>query len=144
MILIYFVTALGFKAEKENVSTAILGLFACKEISFQYLFSGGQQVDVFASVGHTEKSQNPRNGAAVWVEDVTKSGFTACVVEFGDSSNGTKEVDWIAVQTALYESQIGTKSLSSWTACTECERIDFKQNSGCHDLVGRGLESKQL
>ena len=127
MILIDFVTALGFKAGKENVTTAIPGLFACKKISFQYLFSGGQQVKVFASVAHTEKSQNPRNGAAVWVEDVTRSGFTACVVEFGDSSNGTKEVDWIAVQTAPYGSQIGTKSLSSWTTGTECERIDFKQ-----------------
>ena len=78
-----------------------------------------------------ERSQNPRNGGAIWVDDVTESGFTACVVEFGDSSNGTKEVDWIAVQTAPSGSQIGTKSLSSWTTGTECQRIDFQQVGLC-------------
>ncbi|CAH3165282.1 unnamed protein product, partial [Pocillopora meandrina] len=126
-VIIYFLTALGFKAGKENIVTTTPGLFACKEISFQYRFYGGQQVKVFASVGHTERSQNPRNGGAVWVDDVTESGFTACVVEFGDSSNGTKEVYWIAIQTAPLGSQIGAKSLSSWTTGTECEKIDFQQ-----------------
>ena len=124
-------TALGFKAGKENITTTTPGLFACKKISYQYHFYGGQQIKVFASVGHTERSQNPRNGGAIWVDDVTESGFTACVVEFGDSSNGTKEVDWIAVQTTPSGSEIGTKSLSSWTTGTECEKIDFQQVELC-------------
>ena len=68
-----------------------------QEISFQYHFYDRQKVKVFASVGHTERSQNPRNGGAIWVDNVIESGFTVCVVEFGDSSNSTKEVDWIAV-----------------------------------------------
>ena len=136
-VIIYFLTALGFKAGKENIVTTTPGLFACKEISFQYRFYGGQQVKVFASVGHTERSQNPRNGGAVWVDDVTESGFTACVVEFGDSSNGTKEVDWIAIQTAPLGSQIGAKSLSSWTTGTECKKIDFQQVELCSSAIHR-------
>ena len=124
---ILFFAALSFKAGKDNITTATPGLFACKKISFQRPFYGGQQVKVLASVGHTEKSKNPRNGAAFWVEDVETSGFTACVVEFGDSSNGTKEVNWIAVQSAPSGSQIGTASLNAWTTGTECKRIDFQQ-----------------
>ncbi|KAJ7382890.1 hypothetical protein OS493_031948 [Desmophyllum pertusum] len=46
-------------------------------------FNHGQDVDVLASVGHAVKSQTTRNGAAIWVEDVTANGFTVCVLEFG-------------------------------------------------------------
>ena len=127
MRLIHFFAALSFKAGRDNLTTAAPGLFACKKISFQHIFYGGQKVRFLASVGHTEKSKNPRNGAAVWVEGVKTSGFTACVVEFGDSSNGTKEVNWIAVQSTPSGSQIGTASLNSWTTGTECKRIDFQQ-----------------
>ena len=112
---------------RDNITTATPWLFECKEISFQDPFYGGQQVKVLASVGHTIKSQSPRGGAAIWVEDVVANGFTACVVEFGDGSNGTKEVNWIAVQSAPSGSQIGTASLNSWTTGTECKRIDLQQ-----------------
>ena len=70
----------------------------------------------------------PRNGGAIWVDDVIQSGFTACVE---DSSNGTKEVNWIAVRTAPSGSQISTKLLSSWTTGTEFERMDFQQVELC-------------
>ena len=65
--LILYFAALSFKAGKDNITTATPGLFACRKVSFQHPFYGGQQVKVLASVGHTEKSKNPRNGAAVWV-----------------------------------------------------------------------------
>ena len=70
----------------------------------------------------------PRNGGAIWVDDVIESGFTACVE---DSSNGTKEVNWIAVRTAPSGSQISTKLLSSWTTGTKFERMDFQQVELC-------------
>ena len=73
------------------------------------------------------KSQTRRNGAAVWVEDVKASEFTVCVLEFGDGSNKSAEVNWIAFQSALLGSQIGTTSLNAWTTGTECKRIDFQQ-----------------
>ena len=70
----------------------------------------------------------PRNGGAIWVDDVIEIGLTACV---RDSSNSTKEVNWIAVGTAPLGSQISTKLRSSWTTGTECERIDFQQVELC-------------
>ena len=103
------------------------GLFACKVIHFQRPFRGGQQIKVLASIGHTGRSQSPRNGASVWVEDVKASEFTVCVLEFGDGSNGTGEVNWIAFRSSPYGSQIGTTSLNSWTTGTKCKRIDFQQ-----------------
>ncbi|XP_078383748.1 uncharacterized protein LOC144666226 [Oculina patagonica] len=119
--------ALSFKAGKDNVTTTTPGLFACKKISFQYPFYGGQQVKVFTSVSHTLTSPTPRSGAAIWVEDVTANGFTVCVVEYGQGSNGTIEVNWIALKTGPPGSQLGTASLNPWTVGTKCKRIVFKQ-----------------
>ena len=104
-------------------------MFACKVIYFKSPFYGGQQVTVLASVGHTTKSQTPRNGAAVWLEAVTASKFTVCILEFGNGSNKTAEVNWLSFQASLSGSQIGTTSLNSWTTGTECKRIDFQQVS---------------
>ena len=84
---------------------------------------------VLASVGHTAQSQAPRNGAAIWVEDVTASEFTICVLEFGNGSNRTLEINWLSFQASLHGSQTGTTSLNSWTAGTKCKRIDFQQVS---------------
>lgn len=128
-IVIYSFTALGFKAGKDNITTVTPGLFACKVIYFPSPFYDGQQVKVLASVGHTVKSRTTRNGAAVWVEAVTGSEFTVCVLEFGNGSNKTVEVNWLSFQASLRGSQIGTTSLSSWTTGTKCKRIDFQQVS---------------
>ena len=84
---------------------------------------------VLASVGHTVKNQTPRNGAAVWVEAVKASEFTVCVLEFGNGSNRTLEVNWLSFQASLRGSQIGSASLNSWTTGTQCKRIDFQQVS---------------
>jgi len=119
--------ALGFKTGKDNVTTLTPGLFACKKVSFQFPFQSGQQVKVLASVGHSVKSPIPRYGAAIWVEDVTTSGFTVCVLEYGAGSNGTTEVNWIALQSPPHGSQLGTASLNPWTSGTKCKRIIFKQ-----------------
>jgi len=117
------------KAGKDNITTITPGLFACKVIYFPSPFYGGQQVTVLASVGHITQSQAPRNGAAVWVEDVTASEFTVCVLKFGNASNRTLEINWLSFQASLRGSQIGTTSLNSWTAGTKCKRIDFQQVS---------------
>ena len=109
------------------MTTASQGLFACKKIFFPIPFYGGGQLKVLASIGHTEKSQNPRNGAAVWVEDVKASEFTVCVVEFGEGSNMSAQVDWVAFDTSPPNSQTGTASLNTWTTGTECKRVDFQQ-----------------
>ena len=127
----YSFTVLGFQAGKDNVTTSPPGLFACKKIYFQTPFYGGQRVTVLASVGHTVKSQTPRNGAAVWVEGVKASKFTVCVLEFSQGSNKSLEVNWIAFTDKFHGSQIATTSLNSWTTGTECKRIDFQQVRIC-------------
>lgn len=131
LTLLFSFTALGFKAGKDNVTTSSPGLFGCKKIYFQTPFYGGQQVTVLASVGHTVKSQTPRNGAAVWVEGVKGSEFTVCVLEFSQGSNKTVLVNWVAFASVPHGSQIGTTSLNSWTTGTKCKRIDFQQVRIC-------------
>ena len=75
------------------------------------------------------KSLTPRDGSAIWVEDVTASGFTVCVVEYAEGSNGTTEVNWMAFQSAPSGSQLETTSLDAWTSGTTCKKIAFKQVS---------------
>lgn len=122
-------TALSLKAGKENITSAAPRLFACRKITFPTPFYGGQQVKVFASVGHTVKSAILRNGAAIWVEDVSVNGFTACLVEYAQGSNGTTEVNWMALQSAPPGSQMDTTFLEPWTSGTTCKKIAFKQVS---------------
>ena len=109
------------------MTTTTPGLFACKQIFFTVSFSGGLQVSVFASVGHSVKSPTPRNGAAIWIEEISVRRFTVCVLEFGDGSNGTTEVNWIALQSAPRGSQLGTASLSAWASGTKCKKIYLQQ-----------------
>ena len=122
-------TELSFNAGKEIITSTAPALFACKKISFPNPFYGGQQGKVFASVGHTVKSLTSRNGAAIWVEDVTANGFTVCIVEYAEGSNGTTEVNWMALHSAPSGSQMGTSSLEAWTSGTACKRIAFKEVS---------------
>ena len=122
--------AASFKAGKDNVTTSSPGLFACKKISFSQPFNGGKKVKVFASFGHSmERSPTRGNGAAIWVELEDQNQFTTCVSEYGEGSNGTAEVNWIAVQSVPSGAQIGTADLDSWTTGTQCKRIDFPQVS---------------
>ncbi len=104
-------------------------LFACKNISFDKSFPARREVYVFASVSHSVKSPTPRNGAAVWVENVTARRFTVCVLEFGDGSNGTTEINWFAMQTVPRGSQLGTAFLRAWNAETKCQKIYFEKVS---------------
>ena len=122
--------AASFKAGKDNVTTSSPGLFACKKISFSQPFNGGKKVKVFASFGHSvQRSPTRGNGAAIWVESEDQNQFTTCVSEYGEGSNGTAEVNWIAVQSVPSGAQIGTADLDPWTTGTQCKRIDFPQVS---------------
>ena len=86
-----------------------------------------QKSQVLASKSHSVKGPNRGNGAALWIESTTKTGFTVCVLEYGDGSNGTTEVNWIALQSAPVGSQLGTASINSWTTGTECKKIAFQK-----------------
>ena len=85
---------------------------------------------MFASFGHSVKRSPTRgNGGAIWVESENQNQFTTCVSEYGEGSNGTAEVNWIAVQSVPSGAQIGTADLNSWTTGTQCKRIHFPQVS---------------
>ena len=85
---------------------------------------------VFASFGHSvERGPTRGNGAAIWVESEGQNQFTTCVSEYSEGSNGTAEVNWIAVQSVPSGAQIGTADLDSWTTGTQCKRVDFPQVS---------------
>ena len=104
-------------------------LFACKKVTFEEPFTGRDEIKVLASTSHAVKSPSYGSGAAVWVESANKKGFTVCVLEFGDGSNGTAQVNWIALQSAPHGSQFGTTSFNPWTAGTECKRVAFQKVS---------------
>lgn len=120
-------TAPSIKAGKDNVTTNSPGLFGCKKIYFQHPFHGKQQVKIFASFGHNIGSSGHRYGGAVWVESVSTSGFTACVLEFGDGSNSTSEINWLALQSVPLGTQSETVHLNAWTTGKKCTTIKFKQ-----------------
>ena len=107
--------------------TTSLSLFACKNVSFEEPFIGGQEIKIFISKSHATKSSFRGNGAAIWVESVNNKAFTACVLEYGDGSSGTSQVNWMALQSVPTGAQLDTASLNSWTSGTNCERIAFEK-----------------
>ncbi|XP_044179849.1 uncharacterized protein LOC122961271 isoform X2 [Acropora millepora] len=127
--------AISFKAGKTNITVISPGLFACKTITFAQSFSGGKQVKVFASFGHSLNNQAPGNGAAIWVESTDRTQFRACTYEYSNGSNSTAKINWIALQSAPIGAQLGTTSLDSWTTGTECKKIDFPQRFATPPIV---------
>ena len=107
--------------------TTTLSLFACKNVSFEEPFNGGQEIKIFISKSHATKSSTRGNGAAIWVESVNNKAFTVCVLEYGDGSSGTSQVNWMALQSVPTGAQLGTASLNSWTSGTNCKRIAFEK-----------------
>ena len=57
------------------------------------------------------------------------NGFTACVVEYAQGSNGTTEVNWMALQSAPPGSQMDIAFLDPWMSGTTCKKIALKQVS---------------
>ena len=107
--------------------TTTLSLFACKNVSFEEPFIGGQEIKIFISKSHATKSSTRGNGAAIWVESVDNKAFTVCVLEYGDDSSGASQVNWMALQSVPTGAQLGTASLNSWTTGTNCKRIAFEK-----------------
>ena len=119
----------SYKVGKLNVSTSSGNLFACKQVLYSEPFGSGQEVKVLTSFGHSVKNPKGGKGAAIWLESENQNGFKACVLEFSDGSNGTAELNWLAIQAAPVGAQLGTASLDQWTTGTECKTISFQQVS---------------
>ncbi|CAH3133175.1 unnamed protein product [Porites lobata] len=126
---------MNLKAGKTNVTVKSPGLFACETITFAEPFSGGKQVKVFASFGHSVNNKARGNGAAIWVVSADSTQFRACIYEYSNGSNSTAEINWIALQSAPKGALLGTTSLDSWTTGTECKKIDFPQRFATPPMV---------
>ena len=107
--------------------TTTLSLFACKNVSFEEPFIGGQEIKIFISKSHATKRSTGANGAAIWVESVNNKAFTACVLEYGDGSSSTSQVNWMALQSVPTGALLGAASLNSWSGGTNCKRIAFEK-----------------
>ena len=49
------------------------------------------------------------------------------MLEFSDGSNGTAELNCLAIQAAPVWAQLETASMDSWTTGTECKTISFQK-----------------
>ena len=128
--LVYFfllITTASFKAGKINIATANPGLFACGDVLFAVPFHGRQEVKILASLSYSERKPDQTNGAAIWVESSKNNGFRVCILEYGEGSNRTAELNWVAFQSVPPGAQVGSTSMKSWTTGTVCKKIGFKQ-----------------
>ena len=130
-----FILEISFKAGKTNVTVKSPGSFAYETITFAEPFSGGKQVKVFASFGHSVNNQARGNGAAIWVESADRTQFRACIYEYSNGSNSTAEINWIALQSAPKGAQLGTTSLDSWTTGTECKKNWLSSGTLCFAMI---------
>ena len=128
-LLFFFllITTASFKAGKFNITAANPGLFACGDVLFAVPFNGRQEVKILASLGHSERKPGQTNGAAIWVESSKNNGFRVCILEYGEGSNRTAELNWVALQSSPPGAQVGSTSIKSWTTGTVCKKIGFKQ-----------------
>ena len=127
LLFFLLITTASFKAGKFNITTASPGLFACGDALFAVPFHGRQEVKILASLGHSERKHGQTNGAAIWVESSKNNGFRVCILEYGEGSNRTAELNWVALQSAPPGAQVGSTSMKSWTTGTVCKKIGFKQ-----------------
>ncbi len=99
----------------------------CEYVLFNSSFSSGTPVRVFASINHGNKSSGVHDTAFIWVEDVTKSGFKACLVQGGQGNGDDITIDWIAFQGSQLGVYHGKASFILFTTGTKCNQIAFPQ-----------------
>ncbi|KAL9963348.1 hypothetical protein ACROYT_G032545 [Oculina patagonica] len=101
--------------------------FYCDYVSFSNSFSSGTPVRVFASLNHGNESSGVHDTAFIWVEDVTTSGFKACLVQGGQGNGGNTTIDWFAFQGPQSGVHHGEASFSLFTTGSKCKRVSFPQ-----------------
>ena len=96
-------------------------------MTFTKSFSKKSSVRVFASINHGEVPQEVHDTAFIWVEDVTTSGFRACLVLGGQGNGGNTTIDWFAFQGSQSGVYDGAASFSLFTTGTQCKTETFPQ-----------------
>ena len=79
---------------------------------------------VFASINHGNESSKVHDSAFVWVEDVTTSGFQACLVQGGWGFKYNTTIAFQGPQSGVHH---GEATLSLFTTGTKCNQVAFPQ-----------------
>ena len=82
---------------------------------------------VFASINHGNETSGVHDTAFIWVEDITTSGFKACLVQGGQSNGGKAIIDWLAFQGSRSGVYHGQASFTLFTTGTKCNQVAFPQ-----------------
>ena len=108
-----------------------LGYSHCEVIPFQpFVFYPDKPIEVQITVNHIDTSDMSyvHDAAVSWVEDVSYSRFTACVMAAGFNerkSSANVTVDWIGYQGAPVGGVTGEMRISQWWTGTTCETVNF-------------------
>ena len=115
----------------------------CQTVQFDPLsFYPDKHVHVQISVSHVNGSGQVHEAAVSWVEDVSDSHFTFCVMESGRNEgppHGFASVEYMAYQGAPKGALAGSVLIPEWWTGSKCQRVnissvrtngmDFKNNS---------------
>ena len=124
----------GVEIGKIYIHQLTAGGFHCESVSFGSSFSSGTPVRVFATVNHGDDSSAVHDSSFVWVEEVTTSGFKACLVQGGQGNGGDTTIDWFAFKGSQSGVHDGEASFSLFTTGTKCNEVTFPQ-------VGKNLST---
>ncbi|KAL9961213.1 hypothetical protein ACROYT_G030116 [Oculina patagonica] len=133
----------GVERGKVDIRQAANGDFHCEYVSFSSSFSSGTPVRVFASLNHGNESSGVHDTAFIWVEDVTTSGFKACLVQGGQGYGGNTTIDWFALQGSQSGVYHGEASLSLFTTGTKCSQVAFPQNWMAYEQYPSSWQAKE-
>ena len=101
----------------------------CQTIQFQpFTFYPDKQVHVQISVSHVNDTSQVHDAAVSWVEDVSDSNFTFCVMESGRNEgppHGFAAVEYMAYQGAPSGGLAGVVSIPEWWTGTKCQDVDI-------------------
>ncbi|XP_078381917.1 uncharacterized protein LOC144664633 isoform X2 [Oculina patagonica] len=139
--------AKGIQRGKLDIQQVGVHGFHCEYVSFNSSFSSGTPVRVFASINHGNESSGVHDTAFIWVEDVTTSSFTACLVQGGKGNGGNTTIDWFAFQGPQSGVHHGEASFSLFTTGTKCNQVAFPQNFSVvpkvHVTVQHGIPNQK-
>ena len=116
---------LGTKWGKAHIPQNGKNGLHCQGVTFTKSFSKGTTVRVLASINHGEVPLAVHDTAFIWVEDVSVTGFTVCLVIGGQGNAGNTTVDWFAFKGSLSGAQDGAASFGLFTTGTQCKTVKF-------------------
>ena len=98
-----------------------------------------------ASLSHGDKLLRVHDPGTLWVARPTTSGFTVCIRATGAGTNGTTEVDWLALlETGSVKDKDlnkGSIAFEKWGEGVKCKKVTLSKVSVCpiNPVVALGI-----